>query len=149
MNLTKRRLLLADDDLDDCIFFKEALDDLSLNTSLVTVHDGDELMKWLLNKENDFPELLFLDLNMPRKSGYECLMEIKQNERLKYLPVIIFSTSFDQTVVNSLFDQGALYYIRKPGEFSKLREVIQTVLTLISDTDHKQPSQKMFVINDQ
>jgi CheY-like chemotaxis protein len=68
--------LLADDDTDDCIFFKEALEDLSFTTTLSTANDGVELMHFLKARLSDLPDALFLDLNMPRKAGYECLSEI-------------------------------------------------------------------------
>ena len=75
-------LLLADDDEDDCDFFKEALDELLLPTSLVTVNDGVQLMDFLSESgAENLPDILFLDLNMPRKNGLECLTEIKQLEK--------------------------------------------------------------------
>ena len=100
-------LLLADDDTDDCIFFKEALKEFPLSTHLTTVHNGEQLMQLLTNETNELPHVLFLDLNMPRKNGFECLSEIKLNKKLKQLPVIIFSTSFEQDDVNLLYKNGA------------------------------------------
>src|SRR5215207_11517242 len=118
-------LLLADDDEDDCDFFKEALDELLLPTSLVTVNDGVQLMDFLSESgAENLPDILFLDLNMPRKNGLECLTEIKQLEEYKNLPVIIFSTSLDRDIVDLVYGKGAVYYIQKPGEFSKLKKVI-------------------------
>src|SRR5665647_2218424 len=94
MNLIQLNILLADDDTDDCIFFKEALRELLLYTNLTTVQDGEQLMQLLTNETNELPHILFLDLNMPRKNGFECLSEIKQNKNLKDLPVVIFTTFF-------------------------------------------------------
>ena len=94
MNKTALTLWLADDDADDCVFFKEALEELPVNSTLKTVNDGEQLMICSIQKE-PFPDILFLDLNMPRKKGFECLAEIKRNEKLKSLPVIVYSTSFD------------------------------------------------------
>src|SRR4051812_1809722 len=111
----KQHLLLADDDNDDCIFFKEALEELPVNASLKIVKDGVELMQSLNEVNGKLPDVLFLDLNMPRKTGYECLDEIKLNHKLKNLPVIIFSTSFDHDVVDALYKKGAHYYVRKPA----------------------------------
>ena len=123
MNAFVHTLLLADDDSDDCIFFKDALDDLPVSVNLITVKDGVELMQTLSSNTQQLPDILFLDLNMPRKTGFECLSEIKENERLKHLPIIILSTSLDMKVVNSLHDMGAHYYIRKPGEFKQLKKL--------------------------
>jgi CheY-like chemotaxis protein len=139
-------LLLADDDADDCIFFKEALEELSHATELTTVNDGVELMHLLSAEDGTLPDALYLDLNMPRKSGFECLSEIKQNDKLKYLPVIIFSTSFNPEVVTKLHDQGADYYIRKPADFSDLKKIISISLELLSK-GNLQPSIENFVLN--
>ena len=95
---TPLNILLADDDIDDCVFFKAAVDEFSLSTHLTSVHDGEQLMQLLTNESNELPHILFLDLNMPRKNGFECLSEIKLSKKLKQLPVIMFSTSFEQEV---------------------------------------------------
>lgn len=140
-------LLLADDDEDDCDFFKEALEELNLPTSLVMVNDGVQLMDFLsqTNAEN-LPDILFLDLNMPRKNGLECLTEIKQTEKYKNLPVIIFSTSLDRDIVDLVYEKGAVHYIRKPGEFAKLKKVIGSALNLATENNFKQPVREHFIL---
>ncbi|GGF24062.1 response regulator [Flavobacterium limi] len=147
MNKQIYNLLLADDDEDDCIFFREALDELSFPVTLVTVNDGVELMDFLdVNISDNLPDILFLDLNMPRKNGYECLTEIKAIQELKRLPVVIFSTSLDTEIVNRMYDNGALYYIRKPGDFSKLKQVIGNALKVIEENNFKKPERENFVL---
>ncbi|TDO71376.1 response regulator receiver domain-containing protein [Flavobacterium chryseum] len=147
MNSQKYSLLLADDDEDDCAFFREALDDLSLPVSLVTVNDGVQLMEFLeSNTSENLPDILFLDLNMPRKNGVECLTEIKQIEDLKDLPVIIFSTSLDMKIVDQMYEKGAIYYIRKPGDFSKLKKVIGDALSVTAKNNFKQPTKEHFIL---
>lgn len=147
MNTERYNLLLADDDDDDCLFFKEALDETSINAALSIVHDGVQLMDYLkTNSSNNFPDVLFLDLNMPRKNGIECLAEIKTDEKLKNLPVIIFSTSLDSEIVNNLYKNGASYYIRKPGDFSKLKKVIEIALTTASENNFRQPERAHFIL---
>jgi CheY-like chemotaxis protein len=147
VNLQPLRILLADDDTDDCIFFKEAVEELLMATQLSTLHDGEQLMEHLNSKITELPDVLFLDLNMPRKNGFECLSEIKLNQRLKLLPVIIFSTSFEQEVVNQLFINGAQYFIRKPSEFSQFKKIIhQTFITLIIPQKISQPIRENFVL---
>jgi CheY-like chemotaxis protein len=128
MELKPRYLLLADDDMDDCDLFTDALNELGESRILKIVHDGEQLMRLLIDEEGLLPDILFLDLNMPRKNGYECLTEIKDNDRLKNLPVVIFSTSFDKNMVTALFKKGAQYYISKPNEFTKLKQVIYNAL---------------------
>ncbi|SHF14788.1 Response regulator receiver domain-containing protein [Arenibacter palladensis] len=125
------QILLADDDEDDCMFFREALEELSLCATLKTVNNGVELMNFLENNLLNLPQMLFLDLNMPRKSGAECLEEIKQSEKFKHLPVIIYSTSSNIDVMDQLYGKGAQYYIRKPADFSNLKSVISRTIDLI------------------
>ena len=86
-------VLLTDDDASDRILFKDAIEQLELNVSLNMLEGGVELMKHLTDKKNVLPDFIFLDLNMPGKNGYECLEEIRADERLKNLCVIIYSTS--------------------------------------------------------
>ena len=139
MSLKPLNILLADDDMDDCIFFREALDELLLTTHLTTVHDGEQLMIYLNETSRELIDVLFLDINMPRKNGFEVLEEIKQNEKLKDLPVIIFLTSYEQEVVNSLYENGAHYFIRKPSEFAQFKKIIYHTLLLIVQGSISQP----------
>lgn len=141
------RILLADDDKDDCLMFKDALDELPLAFTLTVVYNGEQLMD-LLNKEGfKLPDILFLDLNMPRKTGFECLSEIKNNKRLKNLTVIIISTSFEQDITHLLYKAGAQYYIQKPNDFAKLRMVIAHAIKLTTKRNLVQPPEKEFVIS--
>ena len=146
MNTKHHKLLLADDDIDDCTFFKDALEELPLSTTLSTVNDGVQLMNYLSAKSHDLPDVLFLDLNMPRKSGFECLSEIKLADKLKDIPVIIFSTSLNLEVVNLLYQKGAHHYICKPGEYDKLKKVISDAILLTSQNKLKQPTRDNFIL---
>lgn len=145
MNIAPKYLLLADDDKDDCDLFTDALNELDEFITLKTVHDGEQLMHFLTNETCVLPDILFLDLNMPRKNGYECLTEIKVNDKLKNLPVIVFSTSFDREMVQELYKNGAHYYISKPNEFTKLKKVIHNAISSVSGTLSK-TSLENFVI---
>ncbi len=139
-------VLLADDDKDDRLFFKMALDALSTPTELETVVDGEKLMVYLAENPKNLPDVLFLDLNMPRKNGFECLTEIRQDKTLKNLPVIIFSTSYEHEVVNQLFINGAKYFMRKPAEFSQLKIIIEKTVSLILEKDVAKSSRENFVL---
>lgn len=133
------QLLLADDDEDDRMLFYEVLSELVFPTQFSTVHDGEQLMQRLTENPVELPDVLFLDLNMPRKNGLQCLEEIKQNEKLKQLPVIIYSTSFQKDVADLLYKNGAQHYIRKAAEFSQLKSLIHQALSLISQQSRLQP----------
>jgi CheY-like chemotaxis protein len=127
-------ILLADDDVDDRFFFDKALKEIPVTSNLVTVSNGELLMQYLADRLQQLPDVLFLDLSMPRKTGFECLAEIKDNAKLKNLPVIIFTTSFTRGIdfednLKKTFNKmGADDYIRKPGDFDELKEVIQQTL---------------------
>jgi len=123
-------ILLADDDLDDCMFFKHALEDFSISTHLTTVRDGEQLMDYLSKNIENLPSILFLDINMPRKTGLECLFEIKKDERLNGIPVVMFSTTNSWDTINLLFKSGAHVYIHKPNDFAQLKQVIHHALPL-------------------
>jgi CheY-like chemotaxis protein len=130
MNAKPINILYADDDVDDCNFFSEALKSLPMNTSVTTVKDGEELMDYLSENALHLPHVLFLDINMPRKNGFECLTEIKQSEKLKDLPVVMFSTSSSKEKINILFKSGASVYVHKPDNFVQLIQVINHALPL-------------------
>ena len=141
MNLKQLNILLADDDTDDCLFFKKALEELQLSTHLITVHDGEQLMNFLSENSEHLPDVLFLDLSMPRKNGFECLSEIKENKKLKDLPVVMFSTSFPQdrnyeeNMINTLSNMGAYQYIRKSGDFVQLKQIIHNTLIMVAENN--------------
>ena len=133
MNLKQLKILLADDDTDDCLFFKKALEELMLSTHLTIVHDGEKLMNYLSGNSENLPDILFLDISMPRKNGLDCLSEIKQNKKLKDLPVVMLSTSNSKDTISMVFDIGAHVYIHKPGDFAQLKQVIHHALPIATE----------------
>ncbi len=139
-------IVLADDDDDDCMFFKDALDELSVPACVNTVSNGVELMQLLECQPSDLPDVIFLDLNMPRKTGFDCLKEIKQNEQLKQLNVIIYSTSSNQDMIDLLYNNGAQFYIRKPAAFADLKSVIHKAILLSRQSRFTQPLKDNFVV---
>ena len=118
-------ILLADDDENDRQLFKEAFSELNIKTIVRTVNNGIQLMQWLNRKNIRLPDLLFLDLNMPRKNGLECLKEIKSNEKLKDISISIYSTSDNEKDIEETFLNGANVYITKPNNFNKLKQVLE------------------------
>lgn len=123
-------ILLAEDDEDDRFFFKEAIDQVKIKTELTMVTDGVELMEYLANSENPRPHVVFLDLNMPRKGGIECLEEIRANKVYNDLTIAIYSTSASDNDIEETFVKGANVYIRKPSDFKVLQKVISEVLSI-------------------
>lgn len=139
-------ILLADDDKADCLLFKDALAELPVSALLTIVHNGEQLIGEITNNGSKLPDVLFLDLNMPRKNGFAALGEIKRNTDLQNLPVIVFSTASDLDTVKNVYRNAAHYYICKPSDFSQLKKVIYEALTLIMQKNNPLPLQEKFII---
>lgn len=122
-------ILLAEDDDDDWFFFKEAINKIAPGIKLKRANDGTELIQFLL-ADATLPDIIFLDINMPRKNGYQCLMELRANERLKGIPVIVFSTSLYGEIIAQMLEAGAKQCLCKPNDFGlrklHLQEMLQT-----------------------
>jgi CheY-like chemotaxis protein len=131
-------IFLADDDEDDCILFKDALREVGYGIELIISYDGEELMNTLDQKVPPEPRLIFLDLNMPRKNGIECLREIRNTDKLKSIPVVILSTSSQEDSIHNAYKYGAHHYITKPGTYTLLKRTLQKVLAI--DWSEKRPS---------
>ena len=144
--ITPLNVLLADDDRDDRFFFDKVIREIPIRTRLVTIDDGEKLMSYLSENSKTLPDVLFLDLNMPRKNGSECLAEIKQNEKLKWLPVIIYSTSMYEDVADLLYNNGAHYYVRKT-DLIELEKVLHHVLTLLTENRFARPGREKFILS--
>lgn len=144
MNFKATHILLADDDEDDRMFFSDVLKDISTAIQLTTAHDGGQLMQ-LLRKLNSLPDLIFLDLNMPVKNGYECLQEIRQNPALRTLPIVVLSTTSQEESVQKVYEGGADLYVCKPTEENILNKIIQRILS-INWLEHLRPSRENFVL---
>ncbi|GIZ08185.1 response regulator [Flavobacterium sp. UMI-01] len=129
MSKTFFKIFLADDDEDDRMLFSEALEEISLQTSLSLFCHGQELLDYLFQPDVQLPNFIFLDLNMPIKNGLQCLTEIRNNPHLKGLNVAIYSTSSSQRDIEESYSKGANLYINKPNNFTTLRDVIENVLT--------------------
>lgn len=128
MRPTTLHIMLADDDEDDRLFFKEAFEEVKINYRISAFNDGEQLMDHLYDTNNPLPDIIFLDLNMPRKSGIECLKEIRANERLKKISVAIYSTSSSEQDIEDTFVSGANVYIKKPNDFNMLKKILSDVV---------------------
>jgi len=123
-------ILLADDDPDDREMACEALEESSLANPMIQVEDGEELMEYLRGEGRyadnapDLPGLILLDLNMPRMDGREALAQIKQDERLRRIPVVVLTTSQAEEDIFRTYDLGVNSFITKPVMFDELVRVI-------------------------
>ncbi len=123
-------IILADDDEDDRLFFTDAFNELKMSTKVQTYNDGVALMEYLNKDEAILPNVLFLDLNMPRKNGIECLQEIKSNDKFRDIAIAIYSTSSSEEHIEETFVLGANVYIKKPNDFNTLKKVLSDVITI-------------------
>lgn len=123
-------VVLADDDEDDRLFFTEAFEELKMQTKVDIYKDGVDLMNALNKLDSVLPNILFLDLNMPMKSGLECLKEIKSNQRFKDIAIAIYSTSASEEDIEDTFVNGANIYIKKPNNFNLLKKILSDVVMM-------------------
>ena len=136
MNTSRRAItiLMADDDADDRMFAKDALEEARLANDIHFVEDGEELMDYLRHQGkfaelngSPKPGLILLDLNMPRKDGREALKEIKEDDDLKRIPVVVLTTSKAQEDIYRTYDLGVSSYITKPVSFEGLVDIMKTL----------------------
>ncbi|ULQ51874.1 response regulator [Flavihumibacter fluvii] len=127
-------ILVAEDDFDDRFLLETAFAEKGYEEKLTFVENGVELLEYLKNQvtgENvrdcNLPKFILLDLNMPKKDGREALKEIKEDARLKKIPVIIFSTNKNETEISRCYELGANTYVVKPVEFESLLSTIEDI----------------------
>lgn len=118
-------ILLIDDDHDDCELFGEALHDIDPQLTLSCLNNSEEVLRTL--DEVD-PDLIFLDVNMPRKNGYECLKEIKSHQKHLHVPVIMYSNTGRSSDINEAYKNGAVIFIQKPVTYQALVDTLANIL---------------------
>lgn len=124
-----KKFFIADDDPDDQELFIEALHEIDAQCNCITAFDGLEALNKLFNQPIYVPDFIFLDLNMPRMNGKECLVEIKKNNILKEIPVIIYSTSADKKDMHEAMQLGAVFFLQKPNRFEELSRALKHIIS--------------------
>ena len=128
MKNQKRFIILTDDDKDEHVLFKEVAEEFKEIDCLISFEKASDLLEYLNDSSQISPHIIFLDLNMPTISGFECLFEIKSNEAFKNVKIVIYSTSCSEKDVKTTFDMGADLYVTKPSNFYHMRELVEKVL---------------------
>ena len=130
------KLLIAEDDLDDQLLYTSALEDIKANCEVSFANDGQEVLKLLDNgvKNNSFPDILLLDLNMPKIDGRGVLKAIKTSEYYAFIPVMILSTSMAEAEIKNAYASGASSYIIKPSSYEGLKAFFSNLLMFFSET---------------
>ena len=146
-NKTSIEILLVDDDSDDRNTFKDALSELKIGTNLTLLEDGRDLLEHLENPDNKKPDILFLDLNMPYKTGVECLIELRQYSKFNDLSIAIYSTSSTDKDIEDTFINGANIYIKKPNDFAKLKKILNDVVNMNFQFHNSGLNKETFLLN--
>lgn len=123
-------IFLVDDDRDDQEIFKSALDEIDVQVELSLYNSSSTLLEALSSKQNK-PDVLFLDLYMPKMDGEECLIEIRKNPEFDDIPVVIYSTEYDLDRIEKLFNLGANRYLRKPDSLNSIKTSLETTLNFV------------------
>ena len=122
-------ILLAEDNDDDILLIRESFADAKIINVLNVVRDGEEALAYLRregeHQDAVMPGLLLLDINMPKKNGFEVLREVKADAALRHLPVVMLTTSQSEADVVRSYSEGACSYIMKPARFEELGRVVK------------------------
>jgi CheY-like chemotaxis protein len=126
-----KTVLMADDDEEDCMLASHALAESGAKAAFSCVEDGMKLMDYLTEHSRSeakrLPDLILLDLNMPRKDGRQALVEIKSDPDLQHIPIVILTTSKEQKDVDLTMKAGARSFITKPADFDKWIEIMKSL----------------------
>lgn len=123
-------VMIVDDDADDRLFFKEAVQELDASVSCLEATDGVQALK-VLKQQHVLPQYLFLDLNMPIMNGIEFLKKISVDPVLKCIPIIVYTTSVSPDDMKVTSELGARYYLPKTAEISKLPTKLQFAINMV------------------
>lgn len=139
----KLHIFFGDDDEEDVDFFKRAIKEASAEIKITIAKDGIQLLEFL---QIVLPDIIFLDLNMPRMNGIDCLKEIRNQKKFDDVPVIIYSTTAEKAHIDMTYALGANMYIQKPENFTKIKsQLAQTLSFSVNDLLQKRP-QSAFVV---
>ncbi len=127
-------ILLADDDPDDCLLFSDAMEEVGLAHQIKTVHDGEALLDYLgaCNRYEEGrsyprPDLILLDLNMPKRDGREAIRMIKEDRQLRRIPIVVLTTSVSESDIVRVYEEGASSFLTKPTSFDGWIELIRLI----------------------
>ncbi len=124
-----RRFFIVDDDSDDQDLFIEAVNEVDSTIECVSASNCEEALDLLRNRKISMPDVIFLDLNMPRLNGKQCLVELKREAHLRDIPVIIYSTSSEKRDIEETSRLGAAHFLTKPNKFEELCKALSFVVS--------------------
>lgn len=121
------RILIADDDEDDRMLIADAFEESLLKNPVDFVKDGEELMDFLRDENNELPGIILLDLNMPKKDGRTALKEIREDPALRNIPIVVLTTSKSEEDILKTYNLGVNSFITKPVTFDQLVDVVKVL----------------------
>ncbi|HEX8313403.1 MAG TPA: response regulator [Flavisolibacter sp.] len=127
MKTMLKKILLVDDDADDCFFFGEQLKEIEPSLKLVCLNETKHL---LLHASELNPDLIFLDIDMPGMDGFDCLVDLKKHPELKQIPVVMYSSSFLPKDMAKAYRLGASLYVSKPAGLAPIKATIKGIIEL-------------------
>jgi CheY-like chemotaxis protein len=125
----KRTFFIVDDDIDDQELFKEAVNEVDGSIQCLSASNCEEALDLLRHRKIVLPDMIFLDLNMPRLNGKQCLSELKKIAHLRDIPVIIYSTSSEKRDIEETSRLGAAHFLTKPNKFDELCKALSFVVS--------------------
>jgi CheY-like chemotaxis protein len=125
----KRIFFIVDDDPDDQEIFINAIHSVEEFCVCNGAFNGEDAIRQLSELYVELPELIFLDLNMPKMDGKQCLAKIKALKKLQNIPVIIYSTSADKKEIAATYELGASFFLQKPNRFEELYKAVEKIIT--------------------
>ncbi|MEO8150885.1 MAG: response regulator [Bacteroidia bacterium] len=140
-------ILLADDDNEEQLIFQETLGELSSKIKLSFVTNGDDLMSTLNDTSLKLPDIIFLDLSLHSGNNNDCMSEIRMSERLKNIPVVVFTNSLNKKDSDLYYEKGANLFMRKQFNFNNQKIILKKIFSLNWENHQPFSDQSKFIIN--
>ncbi|RMG29098.1 MAG: response regulator [Bacteroidetes bacterium] len=143
--MTSKKILLAEDDLNDLELMRTALKEIQLERQLEIARNGEEALDYLYRRNTftqrkaEAPALVVLDLKMPRVCGFEVLHTLKSDDSLKYIPAVVFTSSKEERDIRKCYQLGANAYVVKPVDFGRFLDVVQLMIQFWLNTNETPP----------
>lgn len=125
--MKRRHICLAEDDPDDYYLFSRVMEEISDSNKLTWFRTGEDLLEYL-KTGNELPDVIVLDMNMPKIDGQTCLLTLKKEAHLRHIPIIILSTGNSPKTIKAAYDGGALKYYVKPYSMDEFRKIMKEII---------------------
>lgn len=125
-----KKIFLTDDDLDDIEFLQSAISIICKDYTITVMHNGEELLAQLKKDKTSLPDIIFLDINMPKIDGLEALKRIRSSAKHKSIPIVLYSTSSNDLNIKAAYSLGANFYFVKPSSYQSLTSNLKKFLSI-------------------